>query len=764
MAGRRLRAGRVKWSVPSRAARASKSTARADPPREIVAPKVRERRTDLYICLALALAILAVYAQVARFDYVNYDDNVYIIENAHLQQGLSAAGLRWALTATEFALWIPVTRISELVDYQFFGLRSGPPHLINVAWYGLTTLLLFAFLRDTTGSRWRSALAAFLFALHPLHVESVAWVTERKDMLSGFFFLLTLLAYARYSERPSASRYLLVLASFAFGLMAKPMLVTLPFVLVLLDFWPLGRWSTKTPRWKEKIPFLALSAVSSVVTYLAAKSSVALVSTGEAPIATRIGNATVSYLIYISKTLWPVNLAVFYPYARQPAWQPILAAVVLAGASIGLWYGFRRRPYLLVGWLWFLGMLVPVIGLVQAGGQAYADHFMYLPLAGLVIMAAWSVPARPASTMGAAAACLALAVVSWVQAGHWRNSETLFRHALDATDNNYLAHYQLGVYYGETPATVPLAIEEYRAALRIRPASPDVLDNLGAAIAKDPAGIPEAIRYYQSALEIKPDDVLALNNLGAALARIPGRFPEALAAFQAALRIQPGDVRVHRNMGQAFAHEERWPEAVAALETAVRVAPGDAYAHNDLAMVLARTGRRQDAIAQYQEAARLNSHYAAPHNNLALLLATLPGRMPEAVAEYQAALRIEPEDAEIHKNLGNAFAAGGRMQEAIGEFEAALRLRPDFAEAHNNLGFALANVEGRMPQAVEQFETAVRLQPDYRDAQNNLGLALLKLPGHNREAIEHLEIALRLRPDPVLQHTVDQLKGAVPRQ
>ncbi len=722
--------------------------------------RVRERRQDIYVCLALALAIFAVYAQVARFDFVNYDDPYYITENLSLRHGISVDGLRWALTSREFAHWIPITRLSELVDYQFFGLRGGPPHLINVGWHALATLLLFAFLRRATGSRWRSALVAFLFALHPLHVESVAWVTERKDVLSGFFFFLTLYAYVRYAERESTARYLQVLVCFGFGLMAKPMLVTLPFVLVLLDFWPLQRWSWKTPPWKEKIPFLLISAASSVVTYQAAETAFNLVGSNELPMFLRLGNPLVSYLEYIGQTLWPAGLAVFYPYPKnQPAWQPLLAGLAIAGISILALRWFRRRPYIAIGWLWYLGMLVPVIGIVQAGEQSKADHFVYLPLAGLFLVLAWALPARPAAAAAAAVACVALAVVTWVQVGYWKNSESLFRHALDVTRGNYLAHYQLGVFLADTPSRIPEAIEEYRAALVLKPAYVAAMNNLGVALAKTPDRLPEAIACYQAALRIRPDYVLALNNLGAALSQSPGRMPEAIAQYREALRITPDDASVHRNLGQALARMGRWPEALSEFQTAVRVDPGNAEAHNDLATVLTNMpGRLQDALAQYQEAARLKPDYAAPHDSLGILLSDVSGRLPDAVAECQAAVRIQPDNPGFHKDLGNALARSRRMPEAIAEYEAALRLRPDFAEAHNNLGFALANADGRLPEAIAQFEAALRIQPEYRDAQNNLGLALLRLPGHNREAIAHLDEALRLRPDPALQQMVQQLK------
>jgi len=665
--------------------------------------RIRDRRTDVYICLALALSVFAVYGQVGSFDFVNWDDPSYLLNNPYVTKGVSAEGLRWAWTSIELAHWIPVTRMSELVDVQLFGLRPGPHHLVNVVWHVLTSLLMFTLLHHITGSRWRSALAAFLFALHPLHVESVAWITERKDVLSGFLFFLTLWLYVRYAEHPSTARYLLALFSFVCGLMAKSMLVSLPLVLVLLDFWPLARWTSKTPRWKEKIPFLALSAVASIIEYSAAQSA-GWVLTGEAaPFSLRARNALVSYIIYIGKAVWPTSLAIFHPFRRDLlSWQPVVAALVIAGVSIAVvrWFYRRRGPVsgpqnskrsghrvltraarfrdtkvrerflesanhhaagaLVLGWFWYLMVLFPVSGVVQTGEQSYAEHFMYLPLAGLLIMLAWALPERPLGLAIGALACMAVAALSYVQVGYWRNTETLFRHALAVTDGNYIAHYQLGVYYGDAGRRIE-AIEQYQAALAIKPRNADAWNNLGVALSHYPNRITEAIADYQAALRIRPDFVMAHNNLGAAYVQMPGHMPDAISEYQAALRVQPDDPALHLNLGQAFA-----------------------------------------AV----------------------------GKLPEAIAECRESERLRPrygDDPEFHKNLGNLLASSNRMPEAIGEYQAALRLRPEMAEVHNNLGVALANVEGRLPEAIEQFQAALRIQPDYRDARNNLAFARQKL-------------------------------------
>jgi len=655
--------------------------------------KIRPR-SDFWICLALLLTSFAVYAPVRHFDFVNFDDPEFVRDNPHVRNGLTPEGLTWAFTSGESANWFPVTRLSHLLDAQLFGMRAGPHHISSVLFHGLAALLLFAFLRRATGVRWPSAFVAFLFAVHPLHVESVAWVAERKDLLCTLFWFLALLAYVRYTERPGAGRYLLVLLPFALGLMAKPMIVTLPFVLLLLDVWPLRR----PPGIWEKIPFFALSAAGAIVTYVVQQHSGAVGVLAAFPFGQRVENAVVSYVVYIAKMLWPTRLAAFYPYPSDiPLWQAGLAAAALAGISILVLRSFRAYPYLAVGWLWYLGTLAPVIGLVQVGAQARADRYMYIPMVGLSIMLAWGVAdlvrrrprARPAAAVLAAAACLCCAVLAAAQVQHWRNSESLFEHALAVTGGNYVAH-----------------------------------NNLGTALEEIPGRLPEAIAHYQSALRINPDSAEAHNNLGNAWAQLPGRLPEAIAQYEAALRIRPTYAAAHLNLGT----------------------------------VLMRTpGRLPDAIAEYHAAVRLGPNNAEAHNDLGRALAQLPGRLPEAIAEYRAALGADPNYAEAHNNLGNALAQfPGCLPEAIGEYQAALRAKPDYAEAHYNLAVSLGEA-GRTPEAIGEYEAALRAKPDYEEAHYNLGVTLAKA-GRLPEALAHFDAALRISPNPDVQRLVDRLR------
>jgi tetratricopeptide (TPR) repeat protein len=607
--------------------------------------------SHLWIYLALLIATFVVYSQVREFSFVDYDDPDYI-NTPQVRQGITREGLVWAFTSGEASNWFPVTRLSHMLDFQLFGARSGMHHLTSVLVHALTALLVFACLNRATGARWRSVLVAFLFALHPLHVESVAWVAERKDVLSAFFWFLTLWTYLRYAERPGVVRYVLVLLPFCLGLMSKPMIVTLPFVLLLVDVWPLRRPRTAALVW-EKIPLLALAGVSAVVTFLVQKTGGAVELLIVRPIGMRIGNALLSYAAYIGQMFWPAKLALLYPYPGPLVeWQVLFAGLLIAGISFFVLRMYRDHPYLTVGWLWYLGTLVPVIGLVQVGLQAHADRYTYIPMVGLSIMLAWGAAdllvrwprAKPVVIASVAVACSFAILITWVQIHVWKDSESVYRHTIDVTDENYVMHY-----------------------------------GLGATLAKIPGRLPEAISEYRTSLRISPDYADAHFNLGVALSETPGHLSEAIQEYQAALRITPNK----------------------------------AEAHNDLGLALAETGRLQDAIAEYKEAIRIKPTHAGAHTNLGTALSKIPGRQQEAISEYETALRIDPASAEAHNDLGGELAMiPGHQQEAIAHYEAALRIKPDFMEAHYNLGEALATIPGRLPEAITHLEAAVRIRPE----------------------------------------------------
>jgi tetratricopeptide (TPR) repeat protein len=625
---------------------------------------------DFWICLLLLASTLAVYSQVRHYDFVTYDDPDYVVKNLHVQAGLTAGSVVWALTSFDAANWFPLTWLTHMADYQFFGMESGWHHLTNVWLHALNALLLFAALKRMTGARWPSALVAFLFALHPLHVESVAWVAERKDVLSAFFWFLTLWCYAGYVERPGVGRYLAVVAAFGLGLMAKPMIVTLPFVLLLLDVWPLGRakrpWRWNAPPVKtlllEKLPLFAMAAGGSVLTFLAQRHAGAVAPLAGIPVALRLENALLSYLVYIGGMLWPAGLAVLYPLPRAlPVWEVVAAGLTLAGISILVVRQFPARPYLAVGWCWYLGTLVPVIGLVQVGTQSHADRYTYVPMIGLSIMLAWGVAeviarhprTRTAVAAAAAAACLACLTVTWFQIQYWASSETLYRHALEVTSGNYITHHNLADYYLQQNRNED-AREQEAEAVAINPAYMEARLNL--ALALSLLGRPaDSEIEYRRVLEQQPEGkqvYLAHSGLGAVLAA-QHRTAEALPELQLAARLKPESGDAHYNLGTALAALGRNREATSELTIAVRLDPGDAEAHHRLALALEAQGERN-----------------------------------EAANEFAAVAQLRPGDAVIQYNLGIALARAGRIDEAIAHFSEALRLKPDFEAARQDLEIA----------------------------------------------------------------------------
>ena len=591
----------------------------------------------LWICLLLALLTGLIYWQVQNHAFLDYDDGTYVTENPYIQTGFTMKSLAWALSATYASNWHPLTWISHLLDVQLFGLKPAGHHLVNLLFHIANTLLLFLVLSRMTRALWQSAFVAALFALHPLHVESVAWVAERKDVLSAFFWMLTLGAYAFYTERPGLRRYGAVLLFFVLGLMAKPMLVTLPFVFLLLDYWPLGRFpqlhsqekkkvsgSLKSlrPLLLEKIPFFLLSAASSVITYVAQQRGGAVESFQSLPLSERLGNALVSYILYIGKMLWPQNLAVMYPHYGMPSlWQAGGAFLLLLGIT-GLVIGRARlRPYLMVGWLWYLGTLVPVIGIVQVGAQAMADRYTYLPLIGLFIMAAWGVSDltvswkyRKESLILLAGTVLSILMIStWFQLQHWKNSSALFENALQKTKNNAVAHSVLGIVLYKQ-GKVPEAVGHFQEAIRIDPAHSSSYNNLGLVL-RNQGKIEEAIVYYQEAIRNNPRNTEALNNMGSALYAL-GRKQEAADYYIRVIHINPDHATAHYNLGNVFGSQGKITEAIAQFREAVRVKPDDAEAQNNLGYGLLLSGKPDEAIEPLRKALEIQPDSVLARRNL----------------------------------------------------------------------------------------------------------------------------------------------------
>lgn len=573
-------------------------------------------RSEACIGLILITAVLLVYWQVGDHEFINYDDNAYITDNAQVQKGLTSKGIIWAFTTSHTGNWHPLTWISHMLDCELYGLNPEGHHLTNVLFHMANAILLFVVLRWMTGAIWRSGLVAALFALHPLHVESVAWVAERKDVLSTFFWMLTMLAYVHYVNRPGGKRYLLVLVTFALGLMAKPMLVTLPFVLLLLDYWPLNRfkpravtgsvenqplgfWSSgddKLPILKavmEKTPLFLMSLFSCVVTVMAQQGAGAISTLEIVPFKLRIANGLVSVVAYMGKMIWPQDLAVFYPHpvSDLQIWKPVVAGLFLLILSTVALLVAQRCRYVLVGWLWYLGTLVPVLGLVQVGEQAMADRYTYVPLIGLFIVVVWGFAdlvkgwrsRRWVVSVSAAVMVLALMAGSWLQVAHWKNSIKLFKHALDVTTNNYVAHYTLG------------------NALALQ------------------GNLTGSVSHYNKALQIHPNFAEAHNNLGNALA-LQENLTGAISHYNKALQINPDHAEAHRNLAVGLDRQGRHQEAIQHYAEVLRISPHDAQSHNNLGVALAEQGRLKEAVAHFTEALRIDPHFKEAQRNLDLSL------------------------------------------------------------------------------------------------------------------------------------------------
>ena len=566
-------------------------------------PESAKKSFVIFMYVVLILSTLLVFWQVRNFDFVNYDDDLYVYENQHILNGLTPDGIIWAFTTCYLGYWQPLTWLSLMLDCQLFGSDPGWMHLVNLFLHLANTLLLFAVLRKITGSLWPSAFVAAAFAIHPMHVESVAWIAERKDVLSTLFWLLTLAAYVSYVKRPSIFRYLISLVLFAIGLMAKPMLVTLPFVLLLLDYWPLNRFNSQPAKTSgrqphkpapihdglaslyriiiEKIPFFVLSTVSSVITFLTQHAGGGIVDIKTIPLKDRVGNACLSYAAYMGKMFWPQNLAVHYPFNAVGSitlGQFVPYAFLLVGVSFLVLRFWRTRKYLLVGWFWFVGTLIPVIGLVQVGEQSLADRYTYIPYTGLFIIIAWGLPellskwlyrsprcppcqrqhvaagrdvaaGKIAFGIAAAMVLTAMGIGTYRQAGYWKNSSALFTHAIEVTQNNYIAHEHLAqeLYKQGNPA---LAIEHYKKALEINPYYAESHNNRGIVYSKL-GRWQEAIKDFSQAIKIKPDYADAHYNRGNAYLNL-GRHQDAIESYKQAIRIKPDLAEAHYNLGNAY--------------------------------------------------------------------------------------------------------------------------------------------------------------------------------------------------------------------
>jgi tetratricopeptide (TPR) repeat protein len=618
------------------------------------------------ISIGLVAATLAVYGQTAtsEFDFFHVDDPDYVTDNSHVQQGISPDGLVWALTSCHYAYnWHPLTWISLQVDAELFARDPRGYHLENALLHATSAVLLFRLMRRMTGAEWRSAAVAALFALHPTRVQSVAWIAERKDVLSTLFWMLTTIAYVWYAERPAPGRYLLTLALFALGLMAKPMIVTLPATLLLFDYWPLCRWQLGPPaelRFTraslgrlvlEKVPMFVLVAATIPLTLRAQSGMVQ--SLDFFPLHARLENALVAYVQYIVLFFWPVDLAVYYPHPGDtiPPWRWVGAGLLLLAVTAAALRLARSRPYVIVGWLWFLGTLVPVIGVMQVGTQAIANHYSYVPYIGLFIILVWGTADATAAWAGrtrplAAAAALLLAacgVLSFRQVRNWRNTELLLQNALDVAGGNGEIHESLAIELARA-GRLEGARDHLREAIRLGRRRARTHGML--------AGVMEAL----------------------------GDFDGAAEQYLVVLRdIDPESLPSHLGLGRIRLTQGRYDEARKHLEAAVRLDRSSAEAHTELGQVLNRLGRPREALEEYDAALALQPDMASAHNNKGVALEAL-GRLPEAAASYRKAVGYDPGDYVFRCNLAYALAAGGKSDQAAAQYREATRLHPEWIE------------------------------------------------------------------------------------
>lgn len=663
----------------------------------------------IIVCLTLVLLILAVYGKVRHYEFVNFDDDIYVTSNSFVRSGINPSSLRWSFSYTlkDGNYWQPLTWLSHMLDVSLYGMDAGRHHLSNVFFHIMSTLLLFLVFNRMTGAFWRSAFISALFALHPLNVESVAWVAERKNVLSTFFWMLTLLFYMIYHQRPGILRYLAVIFVFGLGLLAKPMLVTLPFVLILLDFWPLERItfqgsdsSSLTDVLRlifEKMPLFILSALSVYLSSSSLQGIGNVISLEDLPMKLRFANALVAYVKYIGKLIWPYHLAVYYPFPeRIPLWQPLTALVMLLFISIFAFRSLKQKPYFAVGWMWYLGTLIPVIGLVQAGmWPAMADRWAYVPAVGLFIMLAWGVDEiakgrqyqRVVLTCLSMSALMALLILSHFQTSHWRDSVSLFENGIRTTGGTWKMRNNLA------------------SALNAQGRSS------------------EAIRHYKHALALDPPEPEVVHcNLAIALTSM-GRLEEAIAQYDEAIRINPDYADAHVNLGAVYAKLGKTAEASRHYFEALRVDPNFAQANYNLGNILLVQGDTDAAINRYSKAVHINPHFAESYNGLGLAFMQT-GKLEQAILSFRKAANLSPSFTDATKNLKLAESLSEKIFQAVSGMRDAL----EFDSQTQGLGIKvieLTEQKEKLEETLKQFQKTLSLQPGFTEFdQNNIAIVL----------------------------------------
>jgi tetratricopeptide (TPR) repeat protein len=767
-----------------------------------------QKRATLYqiiiICVLLAVVILTLYWRVRGFDFTAFDDRVYVADNLHVKGGLSLEGLKWAFHLTragDVSYWHPLTWLSHMLDYELLGPKAGMHHLSNVLYHVLNTILLFIALRLFTGSTSKSAFVAMLFAIHPINVESVAWISERKNLLSTFFWMLTLLLYYYYVKKPSLERYLIVFLAFILGLLSKPMLVTLPFVLLLLDFWPMNRIRlvgenitdisksilnmNNAKLILEKVPLIILSFVMIVYSSRVMSNIGSYISIETVPMNLRIKNAIVSYILYIEKMFWPDNLTFFYRFPQEvPMWEVVGALTfILTITILGLKY-IKKFPYIIFGWLWFIGTLIPVSGIIQAGAwPEIAERFAYIPLIGLFIIFSWGVPDLLKKLrkkeificIAASIIILSLSVKTWSQIGYWKDDFTLCKHALQVSKNNVAAHNNLGLAYynkGEEDKAfrqfqeaiqveplnflaylniakiyfkrneLKLALENFEKSLELNPMIP--ITHLSYALYLTEVGRHEdALKQFNETLKLDPYSSDVQYYISLELEKM-GKIDDAKSHLREALKINPKEARVHFELGKILIESGKNDEAQKEFNEVLKMKPEGITDYNALGIILLAKGKNDDAQKYFNKALKIDPKNTFALNALAECSAK-KGNNDEAVKYLNESLKIESNNVYTHYKLGTILVTTGRIEEAVTQFNEALRINPDYNEAQVELGNLMQRI-GNFDEAIQLYLEILKKDPHQAAVCNNLGSAYFS-KGNIKKAIEYYQNALHDKPD-----------------
>jgi len=728
----------------------------------------QEELKSRLIGIILVILVCFAYWPIHQAEFINFDDQLYVTENENLKNGLTPSTIFKVFTSFYSANYHPFALLSHMLDYQLFGINASGHHLTNLILHIGNSLLFFLVLQRMTKAMWRSALVAFLFALHPLHVESVAWVSERKDVLSTFFMLLALLTYARYTATVRVRDYIPVLIFFLFGLLSKPMLVTFPFLLLLLDYWPLQRFPAKRLASREeetgntvsqkavamrlvveKIPFFVLSIIFSIITFMAQHQAGAVSSVKALPMGVRVENALVAYGSYIVKTVWPTNLGVFYPHPGNniSTLMALVSAMMIIAVTFGVIHLRHKRPYLLTGWFWYIGMLVPVIGIVQVGMQALADRYTYVPIIGLFVMLAWTVPDLRLQkkswilAQGALYSILAVLIIGTtrLQTCFWMNTMTVFTRADQVTEKNILAKMLVAGQMAQK-GQIEAARATFEEILRISQNNVTAHHRYGLFLLSQ-AELKEGIEHLREAQRLQPTSTIANNSLGLAL-MWQGERDNARKYLQKALKINPRNAETYYNLGLFWDTEKKYNDSIRYYKKAVELKPDYHQARLGLAADLTLQGKVAEAKIHYSRVMKENPHVVAETNFYYGRNLAAQGKIDQALLQFRDGLQIEPQNTNARCQLARILDSRGLPGEARSQFDEVLKIKPDHAAAYTGIGIIMDR-QGRVSEAMRYYNSALRSDPDYSEAHYRLGL-LLERDDRWDQAAKHYRTVLRL--------------------